>query len=310
MNAPVVPTRIGLGLIEFPFQQARSFWRWLDLCEDGGIDAVWHCDRLISDLPYLEALSFVAAAAGATARLGLGLDVVVVPFRDPLVLAKQCATVDYLSAGRLRPGFGVGPAQVPEWRATGRTTSRRGAYTDEALLLMQRLWTEERVTHQGDFFRYEDATIAPRPLQQPLPLWIGGRSRAAVQRIARVGSGWFSGLATPEDVAPVVRAIDRACLAAGRPFPPQNYGADFAVHIGDADDPVVQQSIASLRRFTSQAPEDLIAVGSVQDVVARIEAFRAVGIRTFALRPLAADDAGLLDQTRAIIDEIVPRYRD
>jgi probable F420-dependent oxidoreductase len=300
--------RIGLGMVEFPFQNVRRLWQWVDLCEAGGIDAIWHCDRLIAREPYMEVMTFLAALAGRTERLRLGMDVVVVPFRDPLVLAKQCATIDYLSQGRLCPGFGVGPATVPEWSATGRHTTARGARTDEALQLMQRLWSGEPVTHDGKFFHYQDATITPTPVQQPLPLWIGGRSDAAVQRIARLGSGWFSGLATPAQVAPVIEAIRRACDAAGRPFPAENYGADFAVHIGDADDPAVQASIASMRGFTDQAPENLIAVGSVAHIRRRIDAFRAVGVRTFALRPLASTDAGLLDQTRRIIDEIVPFY--
>ncbi len=295
-------------MVEFPFAEVRSLWQWVDLCEDGGIDAIWHCDRLIAREPYMEVMTFLAALAGRTNRLRLGMDVVVVPFRDPLVLAKQCATIDYLSRGRLCPGFGVGPATVPEWSATGRLTAARGARTDEALELMQRLWSGEPVSYEGRFYHYQEATITPRPVQQPLPLWIGGRSDAAVRRIARHGSGWFSGLATPAQVAPVIDAIGRACEAAGRPFPAENYGADFAVHIGDGDEPAVQASIAATRTFTNQAPEDLIAVGSVDQILQRIEAFRAVGVRTFALRPLAATDAGLLDQTQRIIDEILPRY--
>ncbi len=108
----------------------------------------------------------------------------------------------------------------------------------------------------------------------------------------------------------MIDAIRVACDEAGRPFPPQNFGADFAVHIGDGSDAAVRTSIEATRAFTDQPPEDFIAVGSVEQVVARIEAFRAVGVRTFALRPLAATDAALLDQTQRIIDEIVPRYAE
>lgn len=305
-----VPTRIGLGLVEFPFQDVRRFWRWVDLCEDGGIDAIWHCDRLIAPEPYMEPLTFLAALAGATERLGLGMDVVVVPFRDPLVLARQCATIDVLSGGRLRPGFGVGPVGVPEWDATGRTTARRGARTDEAIDLMQRLWAGGPVSHEGRFFRYRDAVIAPSPVQQPLPIWIGGRSDAAVRRIARIGSGWFSGLATAQEVAPVIRAIGSACAAAGRPFPAANYGADFAFHIGSGDDPAVQEAVTTIARFTPHPPTDLIATGSADEVAARIEAFREAGVRTFALRPLAATDQGILDQTQRLLDDVVPRFAD
>lgn len=303
-----VPTRIGLGLVEFPFRDVRSLWKWLDLCEDGGVDAIWHCDRLVSREPYMEAMTFLGALAAATQRMRLGTDVVVVPFRDPLVLAKQCATVDVLSGGRLCPGFGVGPELAPEWTATGRRPQGRGARADEALDLMQRLWSGEPVTYTGHFYQYEGAMISPPPTQSPLPVWIGGRSRAAVRRIARIGSGWFAGLATPAQVAPVIEAIRRASAESGRPVPAGNYGADFAVHIGSPDDPAVQHSMRAVSAFTDLDPRELIAVGGVEEIVERIEAFREVGARTFALRPLAATDAGVLEQTRRIVEEIVPRY--
>jgi alkanesulfonate monooxygenase SsuD/methylene tetrahydromethanopterin reductase-like flavin-dependent oxidoreductase (luciferase family) len=305
-----VVTRIGLGLVEFPFRDVRSLWKWVEICEEGGIDGIWHCDRLISSDPYMEAMTFLSALTGVTERMRLGMDVVVVPFRDPLVLAKQCATLDVLSDGRLCPGFGVGPEGAPEWVATGRSTSARGARTDEALELMQRLWSGESVTHHGRFFQYEAATISPLPVQFPLPIWIGGRSAAAVRRVARVGSGWFAGLATAEQVAPVIQGILHASSEQGRPFPARNLGADFAVHIGSRDDPAVQHSMRAVRAFTDLDPRELIAVGSVDEIIARIERFRAVGVRTFALRPLASTDDGLLEQTRRIVAEILPHYHD
>ncbi|MFN8187178.1 MAG: LLM class flavin-dependent oxidoreductase [Gaiellales bacterium] len=308
MSEPETPTRIGVGLVELPFREVRSLWEWVDLCEGGGIDGIWHCDRLIARDPYMECLTLLAAVAGRTQRLRVGTDVVVVPFRDPLVLAKQCATLDVLSGGRFQAGFGVGPPGAPEWAATGRTLERRGARTDEAIAIMQQLWTGEPVTFAGEFFQYADAVITPAPVQAPLPIWIGGRSDAAVRRLARVGSGWFAGLATAAQIVPVIEAIRRVSAEHGRPVPPQNLGAEFAFHVGTTDDPAVQHSLAAVRAFTELDPRELVAVGSVEDIVARIEAFRAVGVRTFALRPLAATDRGVIDQTRRLIEEVLPRY--
>src|SRR5689334_11216793 len=105
--------RVGLGLANFPFSDARAFWRWIERCEDSTVDSIWQSDRLISSSPQLETMSTMAALAGATRRLKFGMNVAVVTFRDPLVLAKECATIDYLSGGRLLPGFGVGPAIAP-----------------------------------------------------------------------------------------------------------------------------------------------------------------------------------------------------
>lgn len=302
--------RIGLGLVEFPFQERRNFWRWIQQCEGGGIDAIWQADRLISAEPFLETMSLMAALCGMTERLGFGMDVVVVPFRDPLVLAKQCATVDFLSNGRLRAGFGIGPAEAPEWRASGRSTAHRGAQADEALALMQRLWSEERVTFAGRFYQYTEATIAPRPVQQPLPIWIGGRSQAAIQRAGRMGSGWFSGLATPEQVRPVIGGIRAEAEAAGRVFPAENFGADFGIHFGSWEDPVMQRTVTRMRPFTSQPTNLFLAVGGPAEIVQRMREFQAAGAHTFALRPLADTDAEVLAQTQRIIEEIVPAFAE
>ncbi|HUB47447.1 MAG TPA: LLM class flavin-dependent oxidoreductase, partial [Acetobacteraceae bacterium] len=95
---------VGLGIMEFPFDTATGFWRWVDLCEAGGVDSLWQTDRLISRAPILECMSALAAIAGRTRRIKFGVNVVSVAMREPVLLAKQCATIDMLSGGRLLPG--------------------------------------------------------------------------------------------------------------------------------------------------------------------------------------------------------------
>src|SRR5580765_6415292 len=95
--------RIGLGLADFAFSGASAFWRWVDLCEQGGVDSLWQSDRLSGPQPFLEAMSVMAALAGRTRRLKFGMNVLSVAFREPLVIAKSCATVDFLSEGRMLP---------------------------------------------------------------------------------------------------------------------------------------------------------------------------------------------------------------
>lgn len=99
---------VGLGLMEFPFSHVREYWRWVDLCEAGGVDSIWQTDRLLSREPMLECMSVMAALAGRTRRLKFGMNVVSLALRDPVLLAKQCATIDILSEGRLLPAFGIG----------------------------------------------------------------------------------------------------------------------------------------------------------------------------------------------------------
>jgi alkanesulfonate monooxygenase SsuD/methylene tetrahydromethanopterin reductase-like flavin-dependent oxidoreductase (luciferase family) len=100
--------RIGMGVAGFPFSSPAAFLRWVDLCEESPIDSIWFSERLVSAVPTLEPMVAMALVAGRTERLKFGMNAIVLPFRDPLVLAKECATLDYLSGGRLLPAFGVG----------------------------------------------------------------------------------------------------------------------------------------------------------------------------------------------------------
>jgi probable F420-dependent oxidoreductase len=299
--------RVGLGLANFPFSDARTFWRWVERCEDSTVDSLWQSDRLISSSPQLETMSTMAALAGATRRLKFGMNVAVVTFRDPLVLAKECATVDFLSNGRLLPAFGVGPAIAPEWKATGRSSAASGARADEALDIMARLWTGERVTHAGTHYQYTDARIGPMPVQQPLPLWIGGSSKPAIRRTARVGTGWLGGIQSPEQVAPVIAAIRDASAAAGRPIDPDHYGASFSYRFGSPDEPIVQKTASILAALGQGSdPGRYVVAGSAADIVRRIHEFIDAGASKFVLRPMAVGDADVFDQTERLIEDVLP----
>lgn len=299
--------RLGLGLANFTLEGPSSFWKWIRQCEEGGIDSFWQTDRLVSRDPFLESMSAMAAVAGATERMKFGMNVTVVTFRDPLVLAKQCATIDFLSGGRLLPAFGVGPAVAPEFNATGWSSAGRGARADEALEVMTRLWSEEKVTYEGKYFSYTDASIAPQPVQRPLPLWIGGNSAAAIRRTARIGTGWLAGIQTAKQVAPVVDAIAQAARELGRPIDADHYGAGFAFRFGSWDDPVVDRSARGLSRFMPDLdPREYFAVGDAASILDRIEQYKAAGVSKFVLRPMAENDREFMDQTRRLIDEVLP----
>ena len=210
---------VGIGISELPFERARGFWRWVEMCEESTVDSIWQTDRLITDNPMLESLTTMAAVAGATERLKFGMNVVALGWRDPLVVAKQCASIDFLSEGRLLPAFGIGTPRGEEWRATGRDTRSRGARTDEALDIISRLWAGETVDYDGEYYQYRGARISPLPVQKRLPLWIGGDSKAAIRRTARIGTGWLAGFQSPDEVTPVVAAIKVAAREAGTSHP-------------------------------------------------------------------------------------------
>ena len=299
--------RVGLGLTNFPFSDARAFWRFVERCEAGTVDSLWQSDRLVSPYPQLEVMSTMAALAGATARMKFGMSVAVVAFRDPLVLAKECATIDFLSGGRLLPAFGVGPRIAPEFAATARDPGGRGAAADEALEIMRRLWSEDSVTFHGRHYHYTDVSIGPRPIQQPLPLWLGGSSPASIRRTARFGTGWLGGIESPEEVAPVIAAIRAASVAAGRPIDPDHYGASFGFRFGAWEDPIVGRTAAVLRRLGKAGdPRRYAAVGGARAILDRIGEYRAVGVAKFVLRPIALGDDDVLDQTERLIAEVLP----
>ena len=299
--------KIGLGLANFPFEDRRGFWRWIERCEDGDIDSIWQTDRLVGSQPFLESMATMAALAGGTERLKFGMNVVVVPFRDPLVLAKECATIDFLSGGRLLPAFGVGGALAPEFRATSRPMARRGALADEALSLMVRLWAGESVSYEGAHYRYEEAQIAPLPVQRPLPLWIGGDSKAAIRRTATIGTGWLGGLHNPPQVARVVRGIQQAAVEAGRTIDADHYGAAFAYRFGSRDDAVVERMAAGFRRRLPDVdPADYFVVGDAATIQARVAEYVAAGASKFVLRPIAEGEDEIMAQTQRLIEEVVP----
>lgn len=299
--------RIGFGLAGFPFSGPAAFWDWLDLCERRGVDSFWLSERLISTQLALEPMTALAMVAGRTSNMKFGMNAVVLPLRDPLVLAKECATLDYLSGGRLLPVFGVGNEVAPEWRATGRDPAGRGSRSDEMLEIMARLWSEDAVTYEGKHFQYHGATIAPKPVQQPLPLWIGGSSEAAIRRTARLGTGWLAGVQTPAQVAPVVSAIRRASAEAGRPLDPDHYGAGFSFRFGSWDEPIVERSAAAFSRIAAGAPaRDYMAVGGAAEILGRVREYIDAGISKFVARPIADSDAEMLAQTTRLIDEVIP----
>jgi len=288
--------RAGVGLAAFPFDAPRDLFAFAERCERLGVDSLWQTDRLLGAEPQLEALATMAALAGATSRIKFGMNAVVASLRDPLVLAKQCATIDFLSNGRLLPVFGVGVEADPVWKATGREPKQRGRRADEALEIAQRLWRGEEVHFAGRCFRYAGARIAPLPVQQPLPCWIGGSSPAAIRRTARLGTGWLAGLQPPDEVRRVIAAIQAELAQSGRTIDSDHYGATLPCRIGEPD-------AALAERFARAGAQ--LAVGSPAAIVARARAYLAAGATKLVLIPLARGTAALTDQAERLAGEVI-----
>lgn len=298
---------VGLGIMEFPFDGADGFWRWVDLCEAGGVDSLWQTDRLVSRAPILESMAALAAIAGRTRRIKFGVNVVSVAMREPVLLAKQCATIDMLSGGRLLPGFGIGSPRGPEWAAMHLDAATRGRRTDEALEIIARLWAGEKLDYAGKHFRLTGAQIAPLPAQRELPMWIGGSSQAAVRRTARHGTGWQAGSEPPEEVGRTIAAIRAALAESGRRIDDDHYGAAVAFRFGGWEEPGMDRLADAYRARTGRDAREAFAVGDAVAILARIAEYVQAGASKFILRPVAQGDADMLAQTRRLVDQVLPQ---
>lgn len=297
---------IGLGLSECPFHDARDYWRWIDLCEEGGIDSMWQTDRLVGPHPMLETLSVMASLAGRTKKMKFGMNVLSAAFRDPVLVAKQCATIDFLSSGRLLPAFGIGSPKAPEWQSLSIPTKGRGARTDEALDIIHRLWQGETLHYDGTHFQIRGARIDPLPVQSELPLWIGGGSKPAIRRTARIGTGWMGGPETPEEARHIVAAIKTELATSGRKIDDDHYGTSLPAYIGPANAPIVANAMQAYTERTGRNAADIFAVGAPADIVEHVSRYVEGGVFKFVLRPIGRDAEEMLAQTRKIIEDIIP----
>ena len=298
---------VGLGLMELPFSGVKDYWRWVDLCESGGVDSLWQTDRLLSREPMLECMTAMAALAGRTRRIKVGMNVVSLALRDPVLVAKQCATIDVLSEGRLLPAFGIGSPRAPEWAALHIDTRTRGRKTDEGLEIVRRLWCEDSVDFSGEHYKLSGATIAPKPVQADLPMWIGGGSEAAIQRTARVGTGWQGGPETPEEARRIVAAIKAAAVEAGRSIDDDHYGASFPFYFGRSIQPALLRAMEAYAKRTGNDANSYFAVGDGGVIVGRIAEYVAAGVSKFVLRPVGGSGEEVLAQTRQLIEQVLPQ---
>jgi len=177
---------------------------------------VGHVRERIGDKPYYEPLALLSYVAARTTRVRLGTSVLVLPYHNPIRLAKTAATLDVLSHGRLILGVGVGAIES-EMEAMGTPFKARGAFTDEAIEVMRALWTQDSPRFEGRYSRFAGMPFSPKPMQKPsIPIVIGGVSRAAIRRAARVGDGWQPLGFAPDALAREIGTLHDEARAVGR----------------------------------------------------------------------------------------------
>lgn len=273
--------RIGVGLGTHTLANtAETFVPYVRDVERLGFDSLWLSERLTGDAP--DPLVALAVAAGATTRLKLGTGVLVLPGRNPVVLAKEMASLDRLSGGRFLPAVGLGAPAPAEHRAFGVERGERSDWFDEALPLIRRLWAEDDVHHDGARFRVDGVTLRPKPVQQPIEVWLGGRSRSELVRCGRLGDGWLPSFATVDDVATGWAVVTEAAAGAGREIDPEHLGVLVAYSRGPVPDRVA--ALVTARR-PDLDPAAVVPVG-MDGLRAQLEAFIEVGASKFVVLPV------------------------
>jgi probable F420-dependent oxidoreductase len=223
------------------------------------------------DQDWLDPLIALGYLAGRTTRIRIGTSVTVLPMRHPIITAKQVATADHLSGGRVIFGVGVG-WMAEEFGLLGAPFAERGRRMDEYLALVKTLWTERTPTFDGRYFQVRDCAITPKPVQKPhVPVWVGGDSPAALRRAARLGDGWHSAGSSLADLPGKLRVLGEALAEAGRDrtgfavsaFPTDRFTVDVVRQLGGLGvdhvmAPVFSFDAAKVRQRLEQIATDVI----------------------------------------------------
>jgi len=221
---------------------------------------------------WYEPAATLGFVAGATQTIELLTHVLVLPYRHPLITAKTYATLDRLSGGRVILGVGSGHAK-PEFRILGAPYERRGRYTDEAIEAVRAAWQDEVASYAGELVKFRDVVVAPRPSRSGgPPIWVGGNSRAALVRAARLGDGWIPWQLSPDDFAEAVAAGNAARAERGRDGPFE-WIAPLSI-AGDAAAPSLRDQLAQWSKAGATGFHVGFGCTSLAHYLERLEWFR------------------------------------
>ena len=278
--------RVGLGLsaVATAGWDGERFWTVVDACERGGWDSIWFSERAASEAP--DPLVAMSAVAGRTRRLKFGPSVMVAPGRNPMLLAKQLATLDVVSNGRLVAAFGLGVDARSEAQVFGVERTEAAGRTEEAVRLIRLLWTGERVTFEGRYFQVTDLAIGPRPVQRPGPdIWFGGVSKPALRRVATLGDGWLPSFVTVAEYREEAETIRKLAAEAGREVDEEHFGALVPyLPEGSGNEEQVLSFVAARRPGVE--PKEMVVIGGRDDLRTRLEAFVEQGASKFVVTPV------------------------
>ena len=267
-----------------------------------GYDSVWVSDHVV--VPRANVANFgttifdplitLAVVAGATSRVRLGTTVLIVPYRQAVVTAKMVSSLDALSGGRVILGVGAGWVAA-ESAMLGVPFAERGPMTDEYLRAMQELWTSASPSFSGKYVQFHDLHFEPKPVQRPLPIWVGGHGKASLRRAVELGAAWHPINRSPEELRAGVAELARLSHARGRATPPA----------------VTLRNDVRILRAGESAPASAhagrVIAGEPAAVVDQIAELAACGVEELVLELLAADGPELDAQMAVFAERVRPR---
>ena len=275
------------------------------LAEELGYDSLWVMDHLfntgfirerLEDKPYYHPLATLSFLAATTRRVLLGTSVLVLPYHNPVDLAKYTATLDQMSGGRVRLGVGAG-GMAEEFEALGIPMRQRGSLTNECIAIMKELWSNPSPSYHSKRWSFSDLRFSPKPLQHPhIPLWIGGSSPAALRRAATLGDGWHPSGVSPEEFSMGRREVRELAAGAGRDPDALTMSVRVEVEVGGGP----SSARAASRSRVSSDPDEMVGA---------ISAYRSAGVEHLVLA-LNSGDVGRISSTMEnIARQVLPRVR-
>lgn len=290
-----------------PFASGEGTVSMAQFAEAVGFDSVWVGDHVVYPMSFVErfgpevfeAVTTLTWVGAATERVQLGTSVLIAPYRNPLVLAKQLATLDVLSRGRTVVGVGVGYLEE-EFAAVGTPFNERGDVTDEHLQVMRTLWSEERPSFSGKRFRFPELCARPRPYQQPHPpVWIGGNTMRAMRRAAELGEGWLPVWHAPTGRGFAPRELQQAIAQLTERT--QAVGRDVRHTIGG-----LLPLVLTSQSVHTEALSPL--VGAPDQVADGLAALADAGLQHVILTPFYGVSADLLPADLAGVERLLERF--
>jgi probable F420-dependent oxidoreductase len=276
-----VKVRIGYGLgVRTPLNDG-GFGAVVDELERLRFDSLWLSERIGGEAP--DPVTAIAYGVGRTTRLKFGMSVLVLPGRNPIVLAKELATIDRLSGGRLLPAFGLGVADPHEQQAFGVERGERAALFDEALAVLRGAWAPGTLTHHGARYDYDDLRVLPKPAQQPMDVWLGGIAPSELRRVGRLADGWLPSFVTPADVEAARVTVESVAAEHERVIDPEHFGVLIPYAMTSVPS-VLIEGLAK-RRPDLADPADIVPLGW-EALAAQIGRFVDVGFSKFVVIPL------------------------